>query len=787
MNLALRLLQLLLRHRLASALLILMSVGASLYAARQIEIRFQYKDFYEYEGNPRLPLLRQYTQEFGDPGGFVVLLLESKDVFSTEVLSYIDSVTRQLEASAEFRQVRSLTNARSIRANGDEVMSGQVMPHLPETPEDVAQVRAAALGSALLLRTVVSPDSTATAVLAEMREPAAFSTIADQRTAVEAVQKVMHSTPPPPGVRIQVTGAPVVEVETTRALTRDQTILTPAVLLVLVVALAFTFRSIHGIVLPLASVLVSLAWTAGFYSLLHIPVNLVGSTIPTVLLVYGVVDPIFVYTRFMDKLALSRTRDEAILEAMRELLLPCFLTSLTTALGFAAFITAVLPMIKYFGLVVAAGVLLAFVTTVTVLPLLLVSVAPSQLYAEKPAIAVATEHFMAWLWQTIRGRSELLVGIALALLIMGAGAGRGMHIVNEYVGVLPRGQVQNGVRVLEQKLSGVIRVAIYLEGEPGSLQRPEVLRAVESLDQIAERQPIVTSSLALTDLVSDINQAFMAGDPQERHVPDSETLISQYLSLVDPGDLSEFVNSDYSKSHVRILVSDRGSDATLGLRDVLQREADARLSPLGVKATLTGSNVVSSHGSHDVVVEVLWGFVIAFSIIILIQLIVFRSLRVALISIVPNLVPVCACFLLMRAMGLNLRVDNSLVLCVSVGGLFNTTIHIIARIMQQLREGENEPDVIVSRALAAVGPPSLYTAAILSLGFSAMGLSRFPGLQILGLLCLVTLMTGFAADATMTTSFFRVFFNWSAAFEKLPARRFGAPLAAMADKEEVAQ
>src|SRR5262245_59695902 len=116
MSLALRLLSLLLRHRLVSTLLILLTLGVSLNAARRIEVRFQDKDFYEYEGNPRLPLLRQYTQDFGDPGGFVVLLLEAPDVFASDVLRYIDSVTRQLESSEQFRQVRSLTNARTIRA-----------------------------------------------------------------------------------------------------------------------------------------------------------------------------------------------------------------------------------------------------------------------------------------------------------------------------------------------------------------------------------------------------------------------------------------------------------------------------------------------------------------------------------------------------------------------------------------------------------------------------------------------------------------------------------------------
>jgi predicted RND superfamily exporter protein len=766
MTLALRLIQLLLRHRLVAGLLILISVAASAYAARSIEVRFAWRDFYEYEGNPRLPLLSRYTEEFGDPAGFVVLLIQGtqgNDIFDVQVLKYVDAVTRKLETLEQFQKVRSLTNASAIRASGDDVESGPLLRHLPETAEEMQRLRDVALGSSLLLRRLVAPDGSATAVLAEIRTPAAFATIAELRDAVTAAARVMKSVDPPPGVRIEVTGAPVVEVEVTRALVDDQMVLTPVVLAILVAALALTFRSIHGMLLPLAAVSVSLVWTAGVFSVLGRAIDIFGSTFPTILLVYGVVDPIFVYTRYLDKLALSRTTEQAVLEAMRELLLPCFLTSLTTALGFAAFATATLPMIKYFGIVVAIGVLFSFVTTVTVLPLLLVSVSPSHLNSNDPWISQATHSLMHWLWDVTKRRRELVVGLALSLLIIGAGAAHGVGIVTEYVGALPNGRVKEGIHTLEQKLSGVVRLAVYLEGEPDSLKRPDVLRAIEKLDRFAEQQPLVTSSISLADLVADTNRAFQGGDPREQLVPDSEPLISQYLALVDPADLSDFVNSDYSRSHIRILVSDRGSQALWQLRDALQHEMDALFPGVGVRATLTGAGLAAYYAADEVVVEVLWGFLVAFGVILVIQLVIFRSLRVALISVVPNLVPVCICFLLMRALGLNLRVDNSLVLCVSVGGLFNTTIHIVARVMQQLRAGASEPDLIVGRALAAVGPPSLYTAAILSLGFSAMGLSRFPGLQSLGFLCLVTLMTGFAADATMTTTFFRMFFNWGAA------------------------
>jgi hypothetical protein len=752
----------LLRHPWTSIVFIAVSLGLAGYAARTIEVRFQYRDFYDYPGNPSVPLLDRYYAEFGDPAGYVVLLVEAPDVFRPDVVRHISDLTRELERSPEFVDVLSLANARAIRAEGDDVASGPVMARIPRTKEESDQLRRTALGSALIVRHVVSPDGTAAAVLAKMRAPPATRTVERQAAGVEAARRVVAAHPAPDGVRVRVTGAPLVEVETTRALVRSQITLTPVVLLVMVATLVLTFRSLQGVLLPLAAVAVAVLWTAGIYSLFHRPLDIIGSVFPTILLVYGVVDPIFVYTRYLRKVDLGRTPEAAILEALSELALPCFLTSLTTALGFAAFASAHLPTIRTFGAIVAIGVALSFVTTVTVLPLLLKVVPLPNRTRSSTRIGAWVDRALVGLWAAIRSRRGWVCGGAIAVIGAGAVAARRVDIVSVYVSVLPRGPAQDTVHTLERELSGVVRLVVFLEGPAGSMKRPDVLQAIDAVSKLARNQPIVNSSVSLADLVSEANQAFAGGDPAERRVPDSSSLVAQYLALADPADRADLVSDDYARSHIRTLLTDRGSKALLGLRDVLQAEIDRRFPPLGVTARITGS-VVDFEESDRLVAEVLWGFVAAFSIVVALEWVVFRSARVAVLSVIPNLVPIAACFITMRLAGLHLRVDNSLVLCVSVGGLFNTTIHIVARILQEIRAGATDPDGIVERSLRAVGPPSLYTAVVLSLGFAVMGLSPFPGLQALGLLSMVTFLTGFVSDATVTSTLMRSMFDWDRA------------------------
>lgn len=757
-------LRFILGHRWLTGGVILISMFLAIYSARTIESRFQFRDLYDYPANPHVELFKQDNKEFGDPAGYVVALIQSKDVFEPQVVAYVQRLTDALEPNDIFIRVRSLTNARAVRAAGDEVVSGPLLAEIPKDKSALDAIKNFALNSGLLSRRLVSKDATTTAVLAEMRTPASFATVAEQHAALETVQKAIAANPPPAGVTVRITGAPAVEVAGTEALDEDQGRLMPFVLLLLIAILFFTFRSWHGIVLCLASVIVATIWTFGIFSLFGRPLDMISSIIPTTMLVYAVVDPIFVLARVLTKADQGRSRTEAIYEAFSELALPCFLTSLTTSLGFAAFVAARSPMIRYYGITVAIGVLLAWVTTITVLPLLLSIVPlPKRRFAAIPTTRLV-ESGISRGWTLLRNHARPVALAAVAFVVAGGLYARSLYVDNTYIGDLPRGPILDDVRELERKLSGVVRLIVHLEGPEDSLKRPEVLKAIEAVDKAAEKEPLVTSSSSIADLVAEANQAFNNGDPAEHRVPDSRSLNAQYLSLLDPNDRADFATADYKRTHIAILLEDHGSAETQRIAERVQRAVDAAgLKSLGIRASLTGNAVVAYREVDELCRELLWGFITAFSIIVVLEILLFQSLRLALISVLPNLVPVVACFTTLRLINYPLRIDSVLVLCISIGGLFNTTIHIAARIRQLVKGGEHDAESVIGRSLVAVGPSSLFTALTLSAGFSVLLLSKFPALQMLGLLSTITLMSGFFADMIVTPALMRFGFDWGRA------------------------
>lgn len=750
----------LLAHRVAAILVLCVSVAAGLYAARNIEVRFQFRDFYEYATNPNLPVFKQYSDDFGDPAGSVAVLVEAADVFRPDVLEYVQRIATALQPHAVFGRIDSLASAPIIEDENDEITTGGLYERLRNHPEHRERLKRKVLNNPLFKRRLVSSDGKVTVVLARLRTPAQLASIDEQEHAIAAGRRALVDNPPPPGIRVRVTGAPFVEVETTRLLLLDQFRLVPLALAVLLGALFFTFRSLYGIVLPLTTVVVALAWTAGLFSLMHRPLDILNSCAPAMLLVYGVVDPIFVFARFQEKLGLGRSRREAILESQAELALPCFLTSLTTAVGFATFAFSPLPTMRTLGVMLASGVLLAWVTTVTVLPLLLAVFPTPRVQAAGTLSSFRwIDRSMAGVWSFVERRTLAILVVAVGILTMGVVLGRNQKLVNEYVGLLPNNETQASVRFLERELSGVVRLVVYVQGEPGAMARPEVLSAIAAVDRAAEKLPEVATAVSLADLLRVQHQAFTGSETLEA-LPKTSALITQYLTLLDPAIRSDFVSDDYASTHIPVFAEDRGSAVFRELAEVLERDANEAFRGLGVKVSITGNGIVGYQELDRVVKDLLLGFAYAFMLIVVLQWILFRSARLALISVVPNLIPFVICLVATSLFGISLRFDNSLVLCVAIGGLFNTTIHFSARMLVgAARQPQSSRDQLTEVALRTIGPPAFYTMLVLSLGMLVMAVSQFPALRMLGLLSVLTLVTGFASDILVTSALMRLLFR----------------------------
>jgi uncharacterized protein len=722
-----------------------LTVGA-IYKTTQIRIAFSTRELFAYKGNQDLLVLNRYLEEFGDDGGFVAAVIEHPNIFSSSVLRYVKDLSRELEMKPVFRQVRSLSTTVIPRGQGDLVHTGPLFDRVPDDPRELADLRRVAIKSRLLVPRLLSADGRYTVVAAEMRTPSCVASIEEQDEAATIVRATVARLKAPAGAVVLVGGPPVIESEIRRVLIRDQLVFAAAGLVLMVVVLWVAFGNLHGVLLPLSSTLVYLGWTGGLMVLLGEPINLISNTLPIILLTYGLLDTLFLLSAFYDSCDEGRPRQEAARLALSRMGWPCLLCSVTTAVGFASYVFATVPLFRSFGLCAAAGVLFALFANLIWLPALLSLVPqPRAKYRRRPATR-AVERLAAVVWRVVQRRPRT---IAVALVIAVAGCigifAKWSRVDIYYLKELPSNTEGMKVnRLISEKLSGVTRTAVTITGRPGSMSEPATLRALDELNQWAKRQTaLVRSSLSLADVVAAMHQAFNGGKAEYASIPSSRALINQYLSLLDPDTRSSFVRDDFSRTHIRILATDVGSRDWEKFYVQLEAEAHRLLGSFTVE--LTGIAKTTYRAQELTVREMIVGFILAFVIIDLLLVLAFRSIRVGLIAILPNLFPTVACMALLAGTGISLRVGTALFLSVSVGLVFDNTIQLLAATKRAVAAGASMDDSI-QRAYHAVAPPLIFAAALIACGFGIFALSQMEILRAFGMLCVGAVLIGAVSD-----------------------------------------
>jgi len=317
-----------------------------------------------------------------------------------------------------------------------------------------------------------------------------------------------------------------------------------------------------------------------------------------------------------------------------------------------------------------------------------------------------------------------------------------------------------GNNLVADHLLGANSSGIAITGKPGSMQDPEVFKALDKLDTWAERSPAVTSSLSPSDLIRDMHRAFNGGSVKYDRIPDDRGLISQYLALLDPPTRTDFLTDDYAKTHLRVMCRDVGSHRWRHEIFEPMRKMALELFK-GFKVEFPGYMRAVEGGSLLAVQQLIVGFLIAFGAIAILVGVAFRSARMALLSLLPNLLPTMAAMAGVVAAGQSLRVTTVLFLSVAVGITYDNTIHLYAGVRERLAGGMDHVQALRD-TLEEVGPAIVFTSLLITGGLGIFMLSRVTWLVMMGLSSALVVLVAAVSDLLLTNALLGQWGHWLA-------------------------
>jgi predicted RND superfamily exporter protein len=734
------------RSLVIAATLVFVALAAS--GGRFLQFTTDYRVFFS-EENPQLQAFEKLQNTYTKNDN-VLFVLAPKDgnVFSRETL---ETVARLTEAAWQIPysiRVDSITNFQHTRAEEDDlVVEDLVVDPLALSDADLERIEGIALKEPLLVNRLISPKAHVTGVnvtiqlKGEQPEREVPETVVYARKLADEV-RAAH-----PELDVHLTGIVMMNHMFSEASVKDMRTLVPLMFGVVILTLALLLRSPTATLGTVLVVVLSILAAMGLTGLLGIRLTPPSATAPTIILTLAVADSVHVLLTYLQGLRQGSARKAAMAESLRINFQPVFLTSLTTAIGFLSMNFSDAPPFRDLGNIVAMGVGIAFVLSVTFLPAL-ATLLPMRVRARAVRRVHPMERFAEFV---VHRRQPLLWGMSILVVFLILMIPRN-ELNDEFVKYFDeRIAFRRDTDFTTANLTGIYTIDYSLEsGESGGISNPDFQTHVEAFADWYREQPEVIHVNSFTDVMKRLNKNMHGDAPAWYRTPDARDLAAQYLLLYEMSlpfglDLNNQINVAKSATRMSAALQSLSSNQLLNL----EKRAGAWLqenAPASMQVEGSSPSVMFSHIGKRNIRSMLSGTTLALILISLILIVALRSAKIGLTSMIPNLVPAGAAFGLWALTVGQIGLSLSVVASMSLGIVVDDTVHFLSKYLRARREKGLGPQDAVRYAFSTVGTALWVTSLVLMAGFLILSLSAFEINAGMGLLTAVTIGIALAVD-----------------------------------------
>lgn len=702
-------------------------------------------------------IYRQAALDFGSDDVYVIAM-ETSDVFRYEELSTLREISDRVSSLGGVRGIESLVDAYAYRYDAEEqyLSLGPFIREVPEDPDELQSLRERALADPIYTKTIVSADG-GTAAL-----NVTFQNMTDgefvERDLDGKIRAILQDYASDTR-HFYVTGRPHIRSEAHHLMVRDMLMLIPAAIVVAAFLLWLMTGSIRGTLVPLVSNLTSAFWAFGAMAVVGRDLNVITIALGPMLICIGAVYGVHVLARYEEIAHVSRDGPHAALSTLTYTRTPVLMAGLTTIIGFTALMLADVPAVREmggFGVFGVASVTLLSLTGVpAALALLPLRAGEQEIFGPRTRVSLA---FRQLLDGRLRGIGWLCTIHPTSVLVFWAVLATGAAVLIPRVVIdtdyltffLADSPVRTDFAAVNRLLAGAvpIYVAVHGNGE-GAFREPSGLRAVERIEDELSRTPGVSQVLSAVDIVRLANRALYDDDPAHERIPDTRPELAEIFFLIPKEKLRRFANSNHSKANLIVRTPRLGSAAIRGLEDRIHEAIRRADLPDDMDALVTGNTILMNSSADGIAGNQGLQVGLAVATIFVLVTAVFRSLRLGLIAMAPNVVPVLLFFGTLGAGVATLSVATSLIACIALGIAVDSTVHFLVS-YRRVRESRGlSPEDAVRDVIRVVGRPVATTGIMLVMGFMVITVSGFATLREFGYLTAATMAICMCTDLAL--------------------------------------
>ena len=725
-----------------ATLVLVMSVA---YGGKNLAVSNDYRNFFS-EDNPEL-LAFEHLQDTFDKSDNVMLLVTPKDgkVFTNETLASIQWLTEEAWQTPFSSRVDSITNFQHTTAEEDDLIVRDLVEESNLSDEALLKARDVAVSEPLLINRLINADASVTGVNITVQLP---GETLDEAPIVASFARELAAQleAKNPNLKTHLTGIVMMNNAFGEASIQDASTLVPAMFLVVAIILGLLLKSIPLTIATIVVFAFSAASAMGLAGWASIKLDPMTMSAPTIILTMAVADCVHLLSSYITEMRNGKIKFDAMREALRINFSPILITSVTTALGFLSMNFSEVPPLNNLGNIVATGVLVAFVLSVTFLPAV-VLVMP---FAKFKAVEQKTHYLDKFSDWVIRYRKILLIVMFGGSLALTAFVPLN-EINDEFVNYFDEEVTfRQDTEYAADNLVGPYTIEFaFSSSEEAGIAEPEYLANLESFVKHLYRYDETNHVYAFSDIMKRLNKNMHADDQGWYKMPEDRELAAQYILLYEmslPYGLDLNNQIDVSKSVTRITLStvNLSSQQVLSLETQIMSWLGANLPGVDVQAS--SPNLMFAHIGMRNATSLIVGAVLALFLISLVLISALRSLRMGLISLIPNLLPVGVAFGIWGLLDGSVGMSVSIVAGMTIGIVVDDSVHFLSKYLRARREKGLDAEQAVRYAFANVGNALIVTTVVLVVGFLVLTLSTFKMNADMGLVTAITIAAALFID-----------------------------------------
>nr|WP_299073934.1 MMPL family transporter [uncultured Allomuricauda sp.] len=697
---------------------------------------------------------------FGEEGNAIVLAIRDSSLFTPEKFNRWNKLSKQLEAFPEIDFVVSTDNLKVLVKDNDkqEFIMKPFIENQPETKEEVEKLKNHLFNELPFYDNLIyNPESGTIQTIAYLDKDI-MNTAVRNEFILNDLADLVDSFEEETNLDVRVSGMPYIRTWNTKSIVDEIGIFIVAALLVTSIIFFFFFRSFRATLISMCVVIIGVMWAFGILGLLRYEITILTALIPPLIIVIGIPNCIFLINKYQQEVKKHGNQALSLQRVISKIGNATLMTNITTASGFATFIILDSDLLKEFGIVASINIIGIFILSLLIIPIVYSFMPLPKNKHLKHLNKKWIDIFVNWMERMVRHHRIGVYITSVIVLVLSIVGIYQIEITGSRIEDLPKDtHYFKDIRFFEEEFDGIMPMEIVVDTKKknGAI-KPATLRRMDQLGTIIEETPELSKPISLVNLIKYSKQAFYNGIPKYYQLPTSQenTFIMDVArkSSNDGNILESFVDSTGQTARITTYLRDVKIDRMEEIEQDMQQSI-AKLFPAErFNVFITGKALLFLKGTKYLVKNLLLSLALAIGLISLFMAYLFRSFRMIIISLVPNLLPLVITAGLMGYLGVPIKPSTILVFSIAFGISVDDTIHFLAKYRQELAANRWQIKKSVYAALRETGVSMFYTSIVLFFGFSVFIISSFGGTKALGGLVSATLLFAMLANLVLLPS-----------------------------------